>query len=68
VSTGARRSGSTSTRSASAPGRIRLRSVGSFIPLAQALATAVGIHRGTQSREELLSDERLLKQFSVYWS
>jgi DNA-binding MurR/RpiR family transcriptional regulator len=45
-----------------------LRSVGSFIPLAQSLATAVGIHRGTQSREELLSDERLLKQFSVYWS
>ncbi|MGH3628336.1 MAG: MurR/RpiR family transcriptional regulator [Sciscionella sp.] len=43
-----------------------LRSVAAFISLVQALATAVALHNGTQSRDELLSDERLLSEFSVY--
>lgn len=43
-----------------------LRSVSAFVSLVQALATAVATHRGTSSREELLTDERLLDEFSVY--
>ena len=43
-----------------------LRSVASFISLVQALATAVALNNGTRSREELLSDEHLLADFSVY--
>lgn len=43
-----------------------LRSVASFVSLVQALATAVALHNGTQSRNELLSDEKLLADFSVY--
>ncbi len=44
-----------------------LRSISAFISLAQALATGVATRNGTRSREELLGDERLLKQFSAYW-
>jgi DNA-binding MurR/RpiR family transcriptional regulator len=43
-----------------------LRSVAAFISLVQALTTPVALHNGTQSREELLSDEKLLSAFSVY--
>lgn len=43
-----------------------LRSVSAFVSLVQALATAVATHRGTRTREELLTDERLLDEFSVY--
>jgi DNA-binding MurR/RpiR family transcriptional regulator len=43
-----------------------LRSMASFVALVQALATAVALHNGTRSRDELLSDERLLSDFSVY--
>ncbi|MER5390442.1 MurR/RpiR family transcriptional regulator [Saccharopolyspora sp. NPDC002686] len=43
-----------------------LRSVGSFIALVQALATSVALRNGTRSRDELLSDEQLLSDFSVY--
>ncbi len=44
-----------------------LRSISGFIVLAQALATAVAVHGGKRSRDELLSDEKLLEQFEVYW-
>ncbi|MGH3359346.1 MAG: MurR/RpiR family transcriptional regulator [Nocardioidaceae bacterium] len=43
-----------------------LRSVTAFISLVQALATAVAVSNGTQSRDELLTDEALLTDFSVY--
>ncbi|WP_375003605.1 MurR/RpiR family transcriptional regulator [Aeromicrobium sp. CTD01-1L150] len=43
-----------------------LKSISAFISLVQALATAVGIRNGTRSRDELLTDERILDQFSVY--
>lgn len=43
-----------------------LKSVSAFISLVQALATAVATHNGARSREELLTDERLLQEFSVY--
>lgn len=45
-----------------------LRSVTAFISISQALATAVAVHNGTQSRDELLTDEALLADFSVYTS
>jgi DNA-binding MurR/RpiR family transcriptional regulator len=44
-----------------------LRSIAGFITLAQALATAVAVHGGKRSRDELLNDEQLLTQFDVYW-
>lgn len=44
-----------------------LRSVVGFIALVQALATAVALHRGTSSRDELASEEELLAEFGVYW-
>jgi DNA-binding MurR/RpiR family transcriptional regulator len=44
-----------------------LRSVVGFIGLVQALATAVALHRGTSSRDELATDEELLAEFAVYW-
>ncbi|WP_031466251.1 MurR/RpiR family transcriptional regulator [Sciscionella sediminilitoris] len=43
-----------------------LRSVASMVSLAQALATAVALRRGTSSREDLVSDERLLTEFGIY--
>lgn len=43
-----------------------LRSVTAFSSLVQTLATGVAIHNGTQSRDELLVDEQLLSEFSVY--
>lgn len=45
-----------------------LRSVAAFISLVQALATAVALRNGTRSRDELLSDEQMLSDFSVYLS
>lgn len=45
-----------------------LRSVSAFISLVQALATAVATHNGARTRDELLTDERLLQDFSVYRS
>lgn len=43
-----------------------LRSVTSFISLVQTLATAVALQRGTRSRDQLFTDERMLSEFSVY--
>lgn len=43
-----------------------LRSVAALTSLVQALATAVAVHRGMESRSELLLDEELLDVFSVY--
>ncbi|WP_163505937.1 MurR/RpiR family transcriptional regulator [Fodinicola acaciae] len=43
-----------------------LRSVTAFTVLAQALATAVAVRLGADSRAELLTDEQLLEEFSVY--
>lgn len=45
-----------------------LKSVSAFVSLVQALATAVATHNGARSRDELLTDERLLQDFSVYRS
>ena len=45
-----------------------LRSVAAFTSLAQALATAVAVHRGMESRSELLLDEELLDAFDVYFA
>lgn len=43
-----------------------LRSVSSFISLAQALATGVAVRNGTKSREQFLTEEELFSSFSVY--
>lgn len=43
-----------------------LRSVAAFTSLVQALATAVAVHKGKESRSELLLDEELLDAFNVY--
>ncbi len=43
-----------------------LRSLSAFVSLAQAVATAVALQRGTSSRDELLKDEDLLESFGVY--
>ena len=43
-----------------------LRSVTAFVSLVQALATGVALRSGARSRDELLHDERLLEDFSVY--
>lgn len=56
------------TFTAACEGVTILRSVTAFISIAQALATAVAVHNGTQSRDELLTDEALLADFSVYTS
>jgi DNA-binding MurR/RpiR family transcriptional regulator len=45
-----------------------LRSVASATSLVQALATAVAVHRGMESRSELLLDEELLDAFHVYFT
>jgi len=42
------------------------RSVSAIVSLSQALATAAALHDGKRSREELLSDERLLTEFEIY--
>ena len=44
-----------------------LRSLSVFTSVAQTLATAVALHLGTQSRQELLVDEQLLADFHVYY-
>jgi DNA-binding MurR/RpiR family transcriptional regulator len=43
-----------------------LRSLSVFTSLVQALATAVAVRLGTSSRDELLTDERLLSEFETY--
>ncbi|MGH2870866.1 MAG: MurR/RpiR family transcriptional regulator [Solirubrobacteraceae bacterium] len=43
-----------------------MRSIAAFISLVQALATAVALQLGTQSRSELLLDEQLLDAFQTY--
>jgi hypothetical protein len=43
-----------------------LRSLTAFASLVQALATAVAIRLGTQSRSELLLDEELHDAFQVF--
>jgi DNA-binding MurR/RpiR family transcriptional regulator len=43
-----------------------LRSVTAFTALVQTLATAVAVRLGTNTREELVQDERLLDFFDVY--
>ena len=43
-----------------------LRSMTVFTSIAQTLATAVSIRNGARSRQELLIDEQLLKDFNVY--
>ena len=45
-----------------------LRSVAALTSLVQALATAVAVHRGMESRSELLLDEELLDVFNVYFA
>jgi len=42
------------------------RSVAAFVSLSQALATAAAVRAGKRSRDELESDERLLRDFEVY--
>ncbi|KHL04532.1 transcriptional regulator [Sinomonas humi] len=44
-----------------------LRSLSVFTSVAQTLATAVALHLGTRSRQELLVDEQLLADFHVYY-
>lgn len=44
-----------------------LRSLSAFTSVAQTLATAVALHTGTRSRQELLVDEQLLADFHVYY-
>lgn len=44
-----------------------LRSVSVFTSVAQTLATAVALHSGTRSRQELLLDEQLVADFQVYY-
>lgn len=44
------------------------RSVAAFISLVQAMSTAVAIHTGTPSRDELLLNEELFKSFQIYYS
>ncbi|HWN36646.1 MAG TPA: MurR/RpiR family transcriptional regulator [Pseudonocardia sp.] len=43
-----------------------LRSLSVFTSVVQALATAVAVRLGTSSRDELLTDERLLGEFETY--
>lgn len=43
-----------------------LRSLSAFVSLVQALATAVAVQLGTESRDQLETDERLLESFEVY--
>lgn len=45
-----------------------LRSLSAFVSLVQTLSTAVALHMGARTREELLEDEALLDDFSVYTS
>lgn len=45
-----------------------LRSLTAFTALAQTLATAVAVHRGARTRDELAHDEHLLDEFGVYES
>ncbi|WP_334173449.1 MurR/RpiR family transcriptional regulator [Sinomonas sp.] len=44
-----------------------LRSLSVFTSVAQTLATAVALHTGARSRQELLVDEQLLADFHVYY-
>ena len=45
-----------------------LRSLSAFVSLVQTLSTAVALKMGARTREELLEDEALLDDFSVYTS
>ena len=47
-------------------GAMLLRSTTAFTAVVQALATAVAVRLGTNSRDELLQDERLLDLFDIY--